>query len=241
MKYGQAVGKLAAEYQQKEQAAMFQMPRGGAQQALKGKLYLEKLEKMGDAFIDCWLGSFQTERVVPDAGDLKQLHQKIDAMFGGPHASLPHLPLGIHRQIEQVASITHRKLNTRALEMKLQQKSFGAAESKPTYEMKIERNYGAVQQGSGNTQQVQIDQSVESLTRKLVEIIQQSSLQPLVKSEVVGHVYQIQHLETLDQSTTVIQEKRERLLTVDKLLSSTADVYTLAVPAIAALKAMFGS
>ena len=100
---------------------------------------------------------------------------------------------------------------------------------------------GGVQQGSGNTQNIETGQSVEALTNRLIEVIQKSSMVSLDKMQVIGEVYQIQHLETLDQSTTVIQEKRERLLTVDKLLSTTVDVYTLAIPTIAALKVMFGA
>jgi hypothetical protein len=53
IKYGQTVTKLAQEHQQEEQAAMSQMPRGGGLDAAKGRLYLERLEKMGDAFIEC--------------------------------------------------------------------------------------------------------------------------------------------------------------------------------------------
>jgi hypothetical protein len=242
IKYGQAVTNLAREHHQKEQAAMFSTPRGGALEAAKADLYLERLEKMGDAFVECWLGSFVADGITPDDQDLKQLHEQIKTMFGGPHASLSRLPLGTHERIKGIEALTHRKLDAKALEMKLEQKgSRSTSKESSNYTMKIERNYGAVQQGHHNTQNVQINQTPEALTNRLIEIIQQSSLQPLVKSEVIGNLYQIQHLGTLDQSTTVIQEKRDRILTVDKLLSTTADVYTVAVPIINALRVMLGA
>jgi len=240
IKYGQAVTNLAQEHQQKEQTIMFQMPRSGALDAARGRLYLERLEKMGDAFIECWLGSFVADGIIPDEQDTKQLHEKVKSMFGGPRTSLSRLPLGTHEGIKRVETMTHRKLDAKVLEMKLEQKGIASKDSS-SYTMKIERNYGAVQQGHHNTQNVQINQTSEALTNGLIEIIQQSSLQPLIKSDVIGNLYQIQHLETLDQSTNVVHEKRERILAVDQLLSTTADVYTLAVPLIAALKVMFGA
>jgi hypothetical protein len=198
-------------------------------------LYVQRLEKMFDAFIECWLNSFVADGIVPNQEDMAELHWKIEGIFAGSCMS-PDLRPG--QQLDGVEARAHSKLEAKALEMKLQANQW--TETTPSYTTNIHTNLGAVQVGQHNTQNVTISQSVETLTNKLIEVVQTSSLGPLVKSEVIGHVYNIQHLETLDQSTTVIEQKREKLLTVDKLLSTTADVYTLAVPVIVLLKTAFG-
>jgi hypothetical protein len=217
------------------------MGRGGARSGAIDNEHVTMRRELGELYGQVQLESFVAEEMLPSRADMAEIKAEMERIVNhrqdgsswnpGPatNASLTHLAqsvfIGLANQIRQ---------------MELE-KTFTKPASE-SYSLTIQGDViGGIQQGTGNTQNIQTGQSVEALTNKLIEVIQKSSMVPLEKMQVIVEVYQIQHLETLDQSTTVIQEKRERLLTVDKLLSTTADVYTLAVPTIIALRAMFGA
>ena len=217
------------------------MGRGGARSGAIDNEHVTMRRELAELYGQVQLESFVAEEMLPSRADMAEIKAEMERIVNhrqdgsswnpGPatNASLTHLAqsvfIGLANQIRQ---------------MELE-KTFTKPASE-SYSLTVQGDViGGIQQGAGNTQNIQTEQSVEALTNKLIEVIQKSSMVPLEKMQVIGEVYQIQHLETLDQSTTVIQEKRERLLTVDKLLSTTADVYTLAVPTIIALRAMFGA
>jgi hypothetical protein len=216
------------------------MGRSGARSRAIDNEHVTMLRELAEFYGQAQLESFIAEEMLPNLADMAEIKAEMERIVNhrqdgsswspGPatNASLTYLAqsvfIGLANQVRQ---------------MELE-KTFHKPASEP-YSLTVQGDViGGIQQGAGNTQYIQTGQSVEALTNKLIEVIQKSALQPLVKKEVIGNLYQIQHLETLDESTT-IQEKRERLLTVDKLLSTTADVYTLAVPTIAALRVMFGA
>jgi len=214
--------------------------RGGARAGAIDNEHVTMLRELAELYGQVQLESFIAEEMLPNRADMAEIKAEMerivnhrqDGSFWNPgpatNASLTHL-----------AQSVYIGLTNQVRQMELE-KTFQKPASE-SYSITVQGDViGGVQQGSGNTQNIHTGQSVEALTNKLIDIIQKSVLQPLVKNEVIGNLYQIQHLETLDQATT-IQEKRQRLLTVDKLLSTTADIYTLAVPTILALRAMFGA
>jgi hypothetical protein len=101
--------------------------------------------------------------------------------------------------------------------------------------------YGGVQQGGqGNTQNISTQiGSFDEAANKLLGLIENSDLTPANKIMVNGDVQTLIQLNKLEKTSEVKEAARSKLSILDKTLSVSADLYTLAIPLMPLLLAPF--
>jgi hypothetical protein len=160
LNFGEAVTRLNWEYQQKAKAVIDKTLDGLGQKTALRQLYVEWLKKKSEAFIDSWLGSWQAAGTVPTDLELEELHSCVAGGFfgGAPGFSVHPLPPLTVQRVRVLEADMHNRLEKKVLEMKLQ----AAKPQQPNYQMNISQNYGPVQQGADNTQEIKTSDETKS-------------------------------------------------------------------------------
>jgi predicted transcriptional regulator len=110
-----------------------------------------------------------------------------------------------------------------------------------TYNLTLNDNQGNINMGGhGNTQSVNIkNNSFDEAAKKLLDLIEQSDMSPINKITIKGNVQTLIQLNELEKTPEVKEAAKSSWSIVDKGISLSADLYTLAVPLIPYLLAPF--
>lgn len=184
IKYDLAVQRIKKKYaaQQQEIDNFFRTATGREPEVLK--LLPLRLEETSNALLDCYFERFEADGVIPDQTDLERLDRRIENIFCGGHGDyLGAVNMDTKCEIDGLEREAQKKLKMRRLELKLRKPATA------TYEMNIDANYGPIQQGPGNTQNIGVQ------TRGGKPHIKWSQLKPVVGLQRVSEVGDIEVTE----------------------------------------------
>lgn len=110
-----------------------------------------------------------------------------------------------------------------------------------TYNLTLHDNHGNIDMGGrSNTQSVNVRvNSFDEAAKRLLDLVEQSDLAPVNKITIKGDVQTLIQLNQLEKTSEVKEAARSKLSVLDKALSVSADIYTLAVPFMPLLLAPF--